>query len=78
MSELARLGCVSEGDYCVALSLVCVVPNAMQVLSLFLALLMIFKAFQQEAKGIAVKSINQATINTTVMHDIKVSRLSLA
>lgn len=52
----------------------------MQVLSLFLALLMIFKVFQQEAKGVAVavKSINQANINTTVMHDIKVSGLSLA
>jgi hypothetical protein len=50
----------------------------MQVLSLFLALLIIFKAFHQEAKGIAVKSINQANINTTVMHDIKVPGLSLA
>lgn len=53
-------------------------PNAMQVLSLFLALLMIFKAFQQKAKGTAVKSINQASINTTVMYDIKALVLSLA
>ena len=35
------------------------------------------KAFQQEAKGIAVKSINQANINTTVTHDIKMPVLSL-
>jgi type I restriction enzyme M protein len=61
-----------EGDYCFASYLVRVVPDQKQVLPLFLTLMMNSKEFQQEAKGKASKSINQANINATIMRNIKV------
>ena len=61
-----------EGDYCFASYLVRVVPDTAKVLPLFLTLMMNSKAFQQEAKGKASKSINQANINATIMRNIKV------
>ncbi len=61
-----------EGDYCFASYLVRVVPDTKQVLPLFLAKMMNSTSFQQEAKGKASKSINQANINATVMRNIKV------
>lgn len=60
------------GDYCFASYLVRVVPDTAKVLSLFLTLMMNSKIFQQEAKGKASKSINQANINATIMRNIKV------
>ena len=60
------------GDYCFASYLVRVVPDPKQVLPLFLTLMMNSKGFQQEAKGKASKSINQANINATVMRNIKI------
>jgi type I restriction-modification system DNA methylase subunit/restriction endonuclease S subunit len=61
-----------EGDYCFASYLVRVVPDPKRVLPLFLTLMMNSKTFQQEAKGKASKSINQANINATIMRNIKV------
>ncbi|MDA8430617.1 MAG: restriction endonuclease subunit S [Geobacteraceae bacterium] len=61
-----------EGNYCFASYLVRVVPDQKQVLPLFLTLMMNSKTFQQEAKGKASKSINQANINATIMRNIKV------
>lgn len=61
-----------EGDYCFASYLVRVVPDTAKVLPLFLTLMMNSKTFQQEAKGKASKSINQANINATIMRNIKV------
>lgn len=61
-----------DGEYCFASYLVRVVPDPRQVLPLFLTLLMNSKEFQQEAKGKASKSINQANINATIMRNIKV------
>ena len=61
-----------EGDYCFASYLVRVVPDVKKILPLFLTMMMNSKAFQQEAKGKASKSINQANINATIMRNIKV------
>lgn len=61
-----------DGDYCFASYLVRVVPDTAKVLPLFLTLMMNSPAFQQEAKGKASKSINQANINATIMRNIKV------
>ena len=61
-----------DGDYCFASYLVRVVPDPGKVLPLFLTLMMNSPAFQQEAKGKASKSINQANINATIMRNIKV------
>lgn len=61
-----------DGDYCFASYLVRVVPDTAKVLPLFLTLMMNSAAFQQEAKGKASKSINQANINATIMRNIKV------
>ncbi len=61
-----------DGDYCFASYLVRVVPDTTKVLPLFLTLMMNSPAFQQEAKGKASKSINQANINATIMRNIKV------
>jgi len=61
-----------DGDYCYASYLVRIVPDPKQVLPLFLTLMMNSKEFQQEAKGKASKSINQANINATIMRNIKV------
>ena len=61
-----------DGDYCFASYLVRVVPDTSKVLPLFLTLMMNSPAFQQEAKGKASKSINQANINATIMRNIKV------
>jgi type I restriction-modification system DNA methylase subunit/restriction endonuclease S subunit len=61
-----------DGEYCFASYLVRVVPDPKQVLPLFLTLMMNSKAFQQEAKSKASKSINQANINATVMRNIKI------
>ncbi len=48
------------------------VPETSKVLPLFLTLMMNSREFQQEAKGKASKSINQANINATVMRNSKV------
>lgn len=61
-----------DGEYCFASYLVRVVPDTGKVLPLFLTLMMNSPAFQQEAKGKASKSINQANINATIMRNIKV------
>ncbi len=61
-----------DGDYCFASYLVRVVPDTAKILPLFLTLMMNSAAFQQEAKGKASKSINQANINATIMRNIKV------
>lgn len=61
-----------DGDYCFASYLVRVVPDTGKVLPLFLALMMNSPAFQEEAKGKASKSINQANVNATIMRNIKV------
>ncbi len=61
-----------EGEYCFASYLVRVVPDTSKALPLFLTQMMNSKAFQQEAKGKASKSINQANINATIMRNIKV------
>ncbi len=67
-----------DGEYCFASYLVRVVPDPQQVLPQLLTLLMNSKEFQQEAKGKASKSINQANINATIMRNIKVPVLPLA
>jgi type I restriction enzyme M protein len=67
-----------DGDYCFASYLVRVAPDPKQVLPLFLTLMMNSGEFQQEAKGKASKSINQANINATVMRNIKVPISPLA
>lgn len=67
-----------DGDYCFASYLVRVVPDTNQVLPLFLAMMMNSRAFQQEAKGKASKSVNQANINATVMRNIQVPLPPLA
>ncbi len=61
-----------DGEYCFASYLVRVVPDTAKILPLFLTQMMNSKAFQQEAKGKASKSINQANINATIMRNIKV------
>lgn len=61
-----------DGDYCFASYLVRVVPDTNQVLPLFLVMMMNSREFQQEAKGKASKSVNQANINATVMRNIQV------
>lgn len=61
-----------DGDYCFASYLVRIVPDTGKILPLFLAMMMNSKAFQQEAKGKASKSINQANINATIMRNIAI------
>lgn len=67
-----------DGDYCFASYLVRIVPDTSKVLPLYLTLMMNSPAFQQEAKGKASKSINQANINATIMRNIRVPVLPLA
>lgn len=61
-----------DGEYCFASYLIRVVPDTKQVLPLFLTMMMNSPIFQQEAKSKAVKAINQANINATIMRNIKI------
>ena len=61
-----------DGEYCFASYLVRVMPDTSKILPKFLENMMNSLIFQEEAKGKASKSVNQANINATVMRNINV------
>ena len=61
-----------EGDYCFASYLIRIQVNKSFALSYFVNLMMNSKSFQNEAKSVATKAINQANINATKMKNIQI------